>query len=111
MIEKSGYIVLDFETTGMLHEDPEVLQVSIINDKDEILMSGYCRPEHTDNWEQAQAIHGITPERLKTVQRSEKDIYLSCWSLWKKRRLSWLIMQRLNVEFCVITALNLLWRS
>ncbi len=60
--KRSGYIVLDFETTGF-HE-PEVLQVSVINDKGEILISGYCRPEHVESWEEAQTVHGISPEMV-----------------------------------------------
>lgn len=61
---KSGYIVLDFETTGLLDSDPEVLQVSVINDKGETLISGYCRPEHTESWNAAEAVHGISPEMV-----------------------------------------------
>ncbi len=63
-MDKSGYIVLDFETTGLFGDDPEVLQVSVINDKGETLISGYCRPEHTESWGQAQAVHGISPEMV-----------------------------------------------
>ncbi len=62
MNDRSGYIVLDFETTGI--HDPEVLQVSVINDRGETLISGYCRPEHTENWVDAQAVHGISPEMV-----------------------------------------------
>ncbi|MDE5722195.1 MAG: 3'-5' exonuclease [Clostridia bacterium] len=65
MNDRNGYIVLDFETTGLPYEDPEVLQVSVINDKGETLMSGYCRPERATSWEEAQAIHGISPEMVK----------------------------------------------
>ncbi len=63
MDKADGYIVLDFETTG-LSSDSEVLQVSVINDKGETLISGYCSPEHTESWEQAQAVHGISPEMV-----------------------------------------------
>lgn len=65
MNERSGYIVLDFETTGLSHEEPEVLQVSVINDKGETLISGYCRPERATSWEPAQTVHGISPEMVK----------------------------------------------
>ncbi len=63
-MEKSGYIVLDFETTGFPEDDGEVLQVSAINEKGEILLSEYCRPERATSWEQAQAVHGISPEMV-----------------------------------------------
>lgn len=64
MSEKRRYIVLDFETTGFPEDGGEVLQVAVIDDKGETLMNGFCRPEHTESWEQAQAIHGITPEAV-----------------------------------------------
>lgn len=64
MERKDGYIVLDFETTG-IYGDVEVLQVSVINDKEEVLLSSYCRPEHTESWEDAEAVHGISPEMVK----------------------------------------------
>ncbi len=60
MIGRSGYIVLDFETTGFPEDGAEVLQVAVIDDKGETLMNGYCRPEHVKQWTQAQAVHGIT---------------------------------------------------
>ncbi len=72
-IIRNGYIVLDFETTGFPEEDAEVLQVSVINDKGETLISGYCRPEHTESWEQAQAVHGISPEMVKNCTTFRED--------------------------------------
>lgn len=65
MSEKGGYIVLDFETTGFPESGGEVLQIAVINDKDETLMSELCRPENVTEWKEAQAIHGITPEMVK----------------------------------------------
>ncbi|MBD5585524.1 MAG: 3'-5' exonuclease [Clostridia bacterium] len=64
MNERNGYIVIDFETTGLCFSTLEVLQVSVINDKGETLLHGYCRPKHTDSWEDAEAIHGISPEMV-----------------------------------------------
>lgn len=60
--KRDGYIVIDFETTGFY--DPEVLQVSVINDKGDELLSGYCKPERAENWADAQAVHGINPEMV-----------------------------------------------
>lgn len=65
MEQKCGYIVLDFETTGFPESGGEVLQVAVINDKGETLISELCRPENVTEWKEAQAIHGITPEMVK----------------------------------------------
>lgn len=61
---RAGDIVLDFETTGLLEEDTEVLQVSAIDESGNVLISGYCRPEHKTSWAHAQAVHGISPEMV-----------------------------------------------
>lgn len=63
-MDRQGYIVLDFETTGLLEKDTEALQVSAIDENDNVLISGYCRPEHKTSWEGAQAVHGISPEMV-----------------------------------------------
>jgi DNA polymerase III epsilon subunit-like protein len=53
--------VIDFETTGLKPGTDEVLQVSIIDENENVLMNQYCRPINRDTWEDAQKIHGITP--------------------------------------------------
>ena len=56
-------VAIDFETTGQERED-EVLQVSIIDGEYNVLLNTYCRPRNKKNWEDAQGIHGITPEMV-----------------------------------------------
>lgn len=52
---------IDFETTGLKAGEDEVLQVSIIDENYNVLLNVYCRPNNKDSWEDAQAVHGITP--------------------------------------------------
>lgn len=52
---------IDFETTGLKAGEDEVLQVSIIDENYNVLLNAYCRPNNKDSWEDAQAVHGITP--------------------------------------------------
>lgn len=52
---------IDFETTGLKAGEDEVLQVSIIDENYNVLLNVYCRPNNKGSWEDAQAVHGITP--------------------------------------------------
>lgn len=74
-MDRQGYIVLDFETTGLLEKDTEVLQVSAIDENDNVLISGYCRPEYKTSWEGAQAVHGISPEMVAGCP-TFREVYL-----------------------------------
>lgn len=56
--------VIDFETTGLIAGDDEVLQVSIIDEHGIILGNEYCKPRKKQNWDDAQFIRGITPDRV-----------------------------------------------
>lgn len=53
--------VIDFETTGFKAGLDEVLQVSIIDENENVLLNTYCKPVNCDSWEDAQKVHGITP--------------------------------------------------
>lgn len=59
-------IVLDIETTGTDINSDEVLQISIINDKGNTLLNSYVRPEKHTEWKNAEMIHRISPEKVKT---------------------------------------------
>lgn len=52
---------IDFETTGLKAGEDEVLQISIIDENYNVLLNAYCRPNNKESWEDAQAVHGITP--------------------------------------------------
>lgn len=60
---------IDFETTGLKAGEDEVLQVSIIDENYNVLLNVYCRPNNKDSWEDAQAVHGITPLMVKQLGR------------------------------------------
>ena len=57
-------ICFDIETTGLSHNHDEILQLSIINGKGDVLFNEYIRPKHTTSWPSTQKIHGISPEMV-----------------------------------------------
>lgn len=58
-------IVIDIETTGLDVAKDEILQISIIDGNYSTLLNEYCKPEHITFWDEAEAVHGITPEMVK----------------------------------------------
>ncbi|MCQ2596540.1 MAG: YifB family Mg chelatase-like AAA ATPase [Treponema sp.] len=61
----SKIIVFDTETTGITPGQDELLQVSIIDGNGKTLFNNYVKPEHKTEWQNAQAINGISPETVK----------------------------------------------
>lgn len=53
--------VIDFETTGLNSEKDEILQVSIIDEEENVLINQLCKPEHTETWESAWNVNSIYP--------------------------------------------------
>lgn len=62
MSKKYKIVVLDLETTGFNKYDDEIVQVSIIDQDENVLLNEYCKPEHKTEWPEAAAVTGITPE-------------------------------------------------
>lgn len=64
-IKTASVIVIDVETTGLNVYTDELLQVSIISDKKEILYNSYLKPLYIKEWKDAEKINGITPKMVK----------------------------------------------
>ena len=54
--------VLDFETTGLVPGQDEVLQVAVVDETGAVLMNEYCRPQRHTAWVDAQKVNGIAPQ-------------------------------------------------
>lgn len=61
----SDTIVIDVETTGLNNEVDELLQVSIINTKADVLYNSYIRPLFNFSWTEAQYVNSISPYMVK----------------------------------------------
>ncbi len=57
-------IILDVETTGIRKND-EILQLSIIDLRSNIVFDKYMKPKHVNDWEEAFKIHNISHEMVK----------------------------------------------
>lgn len=58
-------VVFDIETTGLDRYKDEILQISAINEKGEVLINAYIKPYRKETWEEAERIHNISPEMVK----------------------------------------------
>lgn len=64
-MKKEKIIILDTETTGFSPTSDEILQLSIIDGNNEVLINEYFKPEYKAEWKEAMAVNGITPEFLE----------------------------------------------
>ena len=65
-------VVIDFETTGLNCDTDEILQVSIIDQDENVLMNQYCRAMRHNSWESASNVNGIYPPRVAFCPPFEK---------------------------------------
>lgn len=65
-------VVIDFETTGLNCGTDEILQVSIIDQDENVLMNQYCRAVRHNSWESASSVNGIYPPRVAFCPPFEK---------------------------------------
>lgn len=78
---KRDYLVLDTETTGLDNKKDEIVEISIINQHQDVLLDVLLRPTRHDSWKEAQAIHGICPKdvagapTLEDISEKIKEIF------------------------------------
>lgn len=68
------YVVLDLETTGLNSEEDEILQVSVIDQDENILINEYCKPKKVKSWKEAENINNITPKMVENKKPFEEYI-------------------------------------
>ena len=59
-------VYLDTETTG-LHESDEIVELTIIDDNEEILIDTLLKPINHTKWPKAQNVHGISPMDVRNA--------------------------------------------
>lgn len=73
-MSKYKKVVLDLETTGLSSKYDEILQVSIIDEKYNILINEYCKPKEINEWKEAESINKISPEMVKDKKHFDEYI-------------------------------------
>lgn len=63
--ESFDTVYLDLETTGLSATYDEIVQISIIDNKDRVLLYKLCKPIKQTTWDEAMRIHGITPKDVE----------------------------------------------
>ena len=61
-------IVLDAETTGLDAKKDEILQLTILSDKGDVLFNEYIRPTKHESWPDAEQIHHISYAMVKDCE-------------------------------------------
>ena len=63
-MDPARVLFFDLELTGVYEHD-EIISVSIVNGREELMMDTLVRPEHTKRWKRTEKIHGITPAMVQ----------------------------------------------
>ena len=63
-LNSKHYVVLDTETTG-IDENAEILQISILNERNEVLLNEFVKPLRTKSWDEAERINKISPKQVE----------------------------------------------
>ena len=72
-IQKHGYVTFDTETTGVSEYD-EILQITIVGQFGEVLLSTYVKPENCVAWGEAMEVTGITPEYVEKYGKNRTEV-------------------------------------
>ena len=57
-------ICISVQTTGLNPGKDEILQISVIDENENVLLDSLVRPYFAKQWSNAENIHGITPETV-----------------------------------------------
>ena len=68
----SNVVYIDTETTGLDSAENEILEIAIVDERGDILLDSLVRPVRTTTWEQAERIHGISPQDVAKVPTLEE---------------------------------------
>lgn len=63
-MDKEKILVIDTETTGFDNR-AEILQVSVMNGRGDVVMNEYFRPRFTRSWPGAEAVNHISPSMVE----------------------------------------------
>ncbi len=58
-------IVVDIETTGLDDYDDEIIQLSVLNENENVLFNKYLRPTRKTEWSEAEVVNHITYDMVK----------------------------------------------
>lgn len=65
-------LIFDTETTGLDPMRDEILQLSIINENENVLFNDYLKPLHKAKWPDAERVNHISYEMVKSKQTFEQ---------------------------------------
>ena len=71
-IQQGGLVAFDTETTGLSSKYDDILQITIVGQDGAILLNTYVKPISCTHWEDAERIHGISPDMVKNAPSADK---------------------------------------
>ena len=78
MKDNLDVVVLDTETTGLHAGIDELLQVSILDGRGEILYNKYIKPDYCSRWDEAERIHHISPADVADAPHIADEMATIC---------------------------------
>ena len=61
----SGIVVCTIKTTGLYAGSGEILQISLLDGEENVLLDSYVKPRFISEWNEANKFHSITPNMVK----------------------------------------------